>query len=117
VAPDERIFRVPLTSETSSSFMTCRDIRRCGYQLVFGSTIRASCNRLGPSGLNGFGWIMLSLIFGPGRVDQSGPSSRVGPNAQEGHYSSQQLPPNSLTQILCLREFMYNHPLLNRVSF
>jgi len=33
---------------------------------------------------------MLSLIFGPGRVDQSGPSSRVGPNAREGQYSSQQ---------------------------
>jgi len=32
---------------------------------------------------------MLSLIFGPGRVDQSGPSSRVGPNAREGQYSSQ----------------------------
>jgi len=44
---------------------------------------------LGPSGLNGLGWIMLSLIFGPGRVDQSGPSSRVGPNAREGQYFSQ----------------------------
>jgi len=50
----------------------CRDVRGRGYQLVFGSAIRASCNRLGPSGLNGLGWIMLSLIFGPGRVDPMG---------------------------------------------
>jgi hypothetical protein len=33
---------------------------------------------------------MLSLIFGPGRVDQSGPTSRVGPNARECQYLSQQ---------------------------
>jgi len=60
---------------------------------------------------------MLSLIFGPGRMDQSGPSSRVRSGAREGQYCSQQLPHNSLTQILCLREFMYNQPLLNRVLF
>jgi hypothetical protein len=29
-------------------------------------------NRLGPSGLNGLGWIILSLILGPGRVDPMG---------------------------------------------
>jgi hypothetical protein len=27
---------------------------------------------LGPSGLNGLGWIILSLILGPGRVDPMG---------------------------------------------
>jgi hypothetical protein len=68
----------------------CRDIHGRGYQLVFGSAIRASCNRFGPSGLNGLEWIMLSIIFGLGRVDQSGPSSRVGLGTREGQYSSQQ---------------------------
>jgi hypothetical protein len=32
---------------------------------------------------------MLFLIFGPGRVDQSGPTSWIGPNAREGQYLSQ----------------------------
>jgi hypothetical protein len=86
-APDERIFQVLLTSEASSSFMTCvvslrfRVLPRYTQMWISTSIWVASCDRLGPSGLNGLGRIMLSLIFGPGRVDQSGPSSRVGPNA------------------------------------
>jgi hypothetical protein len=41
---------------------------------------------------------MLSLIFGPGRVDQSGPSSRVGPNTRKGQYSSQQAYPTKIKE-------------------
>jgi hypothetical protein len=34
---------------------------------------------------------MLFPIFGPGRVDQRGPTFRIGPNCREDLYLSQQL--------------------------
>jgi hypothetical protein len=72
-------FRLPWMHNQVSCRASCpldfgyyRDVRGRGYQLAFGSAIRASCSRLGPSGLNGLGWIILSLIFGPGWVDPMG---------------------------------------------
>jgi hypothetical protein len=81
VALDARIFRVPLTSGAQSSFMSCvvslrfRVLPR--YTRTWISTSiwvgnSGQLNRLGPSGLNGLGWIMLSLIFGLGRVNPMG---------------------------------------------
>jgi hypothetical protein len=49
----------------------CRDIRGRGYQLVFGSAIRASRTDWAQVVLTGSGGL-LSLIFGPGRVDPMG---------------------------------------------
>jgi hypothetical protein len=81
VAPGVRIFRVPLTSGAQSSFVSCvvslrfRVLPR--YMRTWTSTSiwvgnSGQLNRLGPSGLNGLGWIILSLILGPGRVDPMG---------------------------------------------
>jgi hypothetical protein len=81
VAPGARIFRVPLTSKAQTSFMLCvvslrfRVLPR--YTQMWISTSiwvgnSGQLNRLGPSGFNGLGWIMLSLIFGPSRVDPMG---------------------------------------------
>jgi hypothetical protein len=48
---------------------------------------------------------MLSLIFGPGRVDQSGPTSRVRPNSREDQYLSQQMPRTPQWYIKCKRHY------------
>lgn len=81
MAPSVRIFWVPLTSGAQSSFVSCivslrfRVLPR--YTRTWTSIgIRVGnsgqLNRLDPSGLNGLGWVILSLMLGPGRVDPMG---------------------------------------------
>jgi hypothetical protein len=50
----------------------CRDIRSTWTSTSIWVDNSGQLNRLGPSGLNGLGWIILSLILGPGRVDLMG---------------------------------------------
>jgi hypothetical protein len=99
VALGVRIFWVPPTPGAQSSCVSCvvslrfRVLPR--YTRMRTSTnIRVynsgQLNRLGPSGINGLGWTIFSLMLGPGRVDPCAwlaEKAGIFPNRYESYYT------------------------------